>query len=252
MLMIRASLRGESALFRVDGEYTGDRRVEMECLHARSGETCLNEPIVKVPAGAGGGVSGGAGAAGLTGERDPSAWAEHVAQLAELFARVGPEPDRVHGDDRIERGVEMRQPVHRRMQQSDPLGTNRSRVARAGLADRDLGVVDAVDPSPAGAAGQLSDGESWAEADLEHPLRVLHVEQGDHPEVALTVGAAVGHDPADHPSDHAVRSAELAHDVVDHALLERCRPHGRQLTTSSALHVKMSEEAGEPAGVSEG
>jgi len=59
----------------------------------------------------------------------------------------------------------VRQPVHRRAQQCDPLGANGSRVALAGLADHDLGVVDAADPSPAGAAGQLGDGQAGAEAD---------------------------------------------------------------------------------------
>jgi hypothetical protein len=107
------------------------------------------------------------------------------------------------------------------VRQFDPLGANGSRVALAGLADHDLGVVDAVDVSSGGAAGQLGDGETRAEADLEHLVRGLHVEQGHHPEVALPVRAAVGHDPPGHSSGHTVRSAELAHDLGDHALLER-------------------------------
>lgn len=78
-------------------------------------------------------VSAVAPAQGLAGERDASARAEQTAQLAGLLDRVGPEPDRVHRDDSVERLVEAWQPVHGHVQQFDPLGVNGSGVALAGL-----------------------------------------------------------------------------------------------------------------------
>jgi hypothetical protein len=68
---------------RVGGDDAGDRGFEAQDFDAGVGETGLHEPFVELPAGPGAGVSGGAGAARLAGDGDPSTRAEQAAQLAD-------------------------------------------------------------------------------------------------------------------------------------------------------------------------
>ena len=123
-------------------------------------------------------------------------------------------------------------------------------------------MVDAIHVTCAG-AGQFRDREAGAEADLKDPVGGLHVEQRDHPAVALPVGRAVGEHPAGHAPGRAPGMMALtddvavqgAHDgypgprdpVLDggghrpprgpwHASLMSCS-HGRQSTPSSAPEV---------------
>jgi hypothetical protein len=100
------------------------------------------------------------------------------------------------------------------------VGTNGGVVAPAGLPDHHLGAVDAVHLPPGGTAGELGDGDAGAEADLEHPVRGLHVQQRHRPPVALPVGAAMSHDPTGHPPGDASGVTELPHQPADHTPLE--------------------------------
>jgi hypothetical protein len=61
-------------------------------------------------------------------------------------------------------------------------------VADGRLADHDLGVVDSEHQTVDGAAGQLADRESRAEADLQDVVVRLQLQQGDGPAVPLAVG----------------------------------------------------------------
>jgi DNA-binding transcriptional MerR regulator len=109
-------------------------------------------------------------------------------------------------------------------------------------------VVDAIHLPSGGAAGELGDGHAGAEADLEHSVTGLHVQQRHRPAVALPVGAAVRHDPAGQASGDASGVTALAHQGADRTPLELgsgtfcCCRHDRQSTASSTLEVKMPEE----------
>jgi hypothetical protein len=155
----------------------GDGRIELEGLDPDLGEACLGEQVLEFLGGSGGGASGGAGAAGLRGERDASSGPEQAPQVVEPSRRIGPEPHGVDGEDGIERFVEAWQPVHGSVDEFDTLGADGGVVAPARLVDHDLRVVDAVDVASGGAVGELGDGEAGAEADLEHPVLGLHLEQ---------------------------------------------------------------------------
>jgi hypothetical protein len=104
--------------------------------------------------------------------------------------------------------------------QADPSGPNGSGVAPGRLAEHHVGVVDAVHVScVADSAAQLGDGEAGTEADLENPVGGLHIEQRDHPAVALAVGGAVRHHPAGNPPGRAPGVTELGNNGRDHGPL---------------------------------
>jgi hypothetical protein len=62
----------------VGGEDAGDGRIELKGLDPHLGEACLGEQVLELLGGSGRGVSGGAGAAGLCGERDASSRPEQA------------------------------------------------------------------------------------------------------------------------------------------------------------------------------
>jgi hypothetical protein len=66
----------------------------------------------------------------------------------------------------------------------------------------------------ADAAAQLRDRQTGTEADLKDPAGGLHIEQRDHPAVAVAVGRAVRHLPDGHAPGRAPGITELADDVV--------------------------------------
>jgi hypothetical protein len=84
-------------------------------------------------------------------------------------------------------------------------------------------------------AGHFGDGQTRAEADLQHPVRGLYIKQGHHPQIALPVGAAVRHHPFDQPAGHALRPAGLAHEIGDQALFHQGGCHG----ASQRLQVRL-------------
>jgi hypothetical protein len=168
----------------------------------------------------------------------------------------------VDGQDGVEGAIEGgRQLIDRGPVQADPSGGDGGGVAAGGLVEHHLGVVDAVHVAlVADAAAQLGDRQARTKADLQDPVGGLHLQQRDHPAVALAVGRAVRHHPAGNPAGRAVGVMALANDVViqdphrgkskarnraldgrGHGLLHR---HGLLAVTSHAL-----DPSSRPSGV---
>jgi hypothetical protein len=81
-------------------------------------------------------------------------------------------------------------------------------------------VIDADDPTAGRVTRQLFDRDPGAEADLEHAIVGLHVEQPHRPHVALAVRFPVRHDPARRSAAHAVGAVELPDHCPHRLLLE--------------------------------
>jgi hypothetical protein len=103
-------------------------------------------------------------------ERDPTARLQQLPQLTKPLGGLGPEPERVDGEHRVERRAEVRQPVNGSMHEVDVLAA----VAPTRQPNHDLGVIDPVDV--AGSLRKLGDGDPGPETDLEHPIGGLYVE----------------------------------------------------------------------------
>ena len=221
------------------------------------------QQVLDFAGGAAGRVRRGAGAAGLGCDGDAPAGCEPPAQLGEPFGRRGPEPEGVDGEDGVEGAVDSgRKLIGRCIDQGDPPGPDGGGVAPGRLPEHHAGMVDAVHVTRAG-ADQFRDRHAGAEADLKDLVGGPHIEQRDHPAVALPVGRAVGEHPAGHAPGRAPGMMALADDVAVqgahdgdpgtrdpvldggghcpphcpcHASLMSCS-HGRQSTPSSAPEV---------------
>jgi DNA-binding transcriptional MerR regulator len=183
-------------------------------------------------------------AAGLGHDGDDPVGCEPLTQLGEPFDRLGPEPEGVDGEDRVEGTVEGN-PVNRRVDQCDLPRPDGGRVAPGRLPEHHAGMVDAVHVARA-RPDQFGDREARTETDLQDPVGGLDPEQRDRPAVALPVGRAVGEHPAGHAPGGAAGMVALPDGVAvqqaherDPALADQVFDGGRQHPPSAPWHASL-------------